>query len=184
MPAARLLRARRTCSLGSALDCMLVRSRRLELPRPFGHSDLNAARLPVPPRPHVMKYGSGWMPPPLARRAPLAKPPKGRNAAAALRNSVHNGTIPKDVFTIGGPTRYASRHAPDRRRHRLCAPAGRLQPTGPTGRAGARDGPDRLGSPHPVGSAGKRRGNPPGARDRGPDHPGSSTGETDRIRVS
>ena len=34
---------------------VLVRSRRLELPRPFGHSDLNAARLPVPPRPHVMK---------------------------------------------------------------------------------------------------------------------------------
>ena len=29
----------------------------LELPRPFGHSDLNAARLPVPPRPHVMKRG-------------------------------------------------------------------------------------------------------------------------------
>src|SRR3954470_8068120 len=35
----------------------LVRSRRLELPRPFGHSDLNAARLPVPPRPHVMSPG-------------------------------------------------------------------------------------------------------------------------------
>src|SRR5713101_7716306 len=30
----------------------LVRSRRLELPRSFPHSDLNAARLPVPPRPH------------------------------------------------------------------------------------------------------------------------------------
>ena len=30
----------------------LVRSRRLELPRPFGHNDLNVARLPVPPRPH------------------------------------------------------------------------------------------------------------------------------------
>src|SRR5258708_32240931 len=36
-------------------DFRLVRSRRLELQRPFGHSDLNAARLPVPPRPHVMK---------------------------------------------------------------------------------------------------------------------------------
>ena len=31
----------------------LVRSRRLELPRPFGHNDLNVARLPGPPRPHV-----------------------------------------------------------------------------------------------------------------------------------
>src|SRR3546814_9064855 len=30
----------------------LVRSRRLELPRGFPHSDLNAARLPIPPRPH------------------------------------------------------------------------------------------------------------------------------------
>ena len=35
-------------------DC-LVRSRRLELPRPFGHNDLNVARLPVPPRPHIEK---------------------------------------------------------------------------------------------------------------------------------
>src|SRR5581483_7775282 len=30
----------------------MVRSRRLELPRGLAHSDLNAARLPVPPRPH------------------------------------------------------------------------------------------------------------------------------------
>jgi hypothetical protein len=30
----------------------LVRSRRLELPRVLPHSDLNAARLPIPPRPH------------------------------------------------------------------------------------------------------------------------------------
>ena len=40
---------------------MMVRSRRLELPRPFGHNDLNVARLPVPPRPHIMmvRIGSG-----------------------------------------------------------------------------------------------------------------------------
>ena len=31
----------------------MVRSRRLELPRDLSHSDLNAARLPVPPRPHI-----------------------------------------------------------------------------------------------------------------------------------
>src|SRR5690554_1656374 len=30
----------------------MVRSRRLELPRELPHSDLNAARLPIPPRPH------------------------------------------------------------------------------------------------------------------------------------
>ena len=38
----------------------MVRSRRLELPRPFGHSDLNAARLPVPPRPHVHEKMDGF----------------------------------------------------------------------------------------------------------------------------
>ncbi len=32
---------------------MMVRSRRLELPRHFCHSDLNAARLPIPPRPQI-----------------------------------------------------------------------------------------------------------------------------------
>jgi hypothetical protein len=31
----------------------MVRSRRLELPRELPHSDLNAARLPIPPRPHM-----------------------------------------------------------------------------------------------------------------------------------
>ena len=35
----------------------LVRSRRLELPRELPHSDLNAARLPIPPRPHVLGVG-------------------------------------------------------------------------------------------------------------------------------
>lgn len=30
----------------------MVRSRRLELPQDLSHSDLNAARLPIPPRPH------------------------------------------------------------------------------------------------------------------------------------
>jgi len=39
---------------GQALNS-LVRSRRLELPRVFTHSDLNAARLPVPPRPLVIR---------------------------------------------------------------------------------------------------------------------------------
>ena len=31
----------------------LVRPRRLELPRVLPHSDLNAARLPIPPRPQL-----------------------------------------------------------------------------------------------------------------------------------
>ena len=30
----------------------MVRLRRLELPRGLAHSDLNAARLPIPPQPH------------------------------------------------------------------------------------------------------------------------------------
>ena len=33
-------------------ECEMVRLRRLELPRGLAHSDLNAARLPVPPQPH------------------------------------------------------------------------------------------------------------------------------------
>jgi hypothetical protein len=40
------------------MDC-LVRSRRLELPRAFAHNDLNVARLPVPPRPHIRKGRTG-----------------------------------------------------------------------------------------------------------------------------
>src|SRR5579875_3239007 len=59
----------------------MVRSRRLELPRPFGHSDLNAARLPVPPRPHVIAAGEG---PALAGAGPLAKPPGGCNGLPPL----------------------------------------------------------------------------------------------------
>src|SRR5204863_6245200 len=34
----------------------MVRSRRLELPQGFPHSDLNAARLPIPPRPHNLWF--------------------------------------------------------------------------------------------------------------------------------
>jgi site-specific DNA recombinase len=37
----------------------VVRSRRLELPRAFAHNDLNVARLPVPPRPHILAKGAG-----------------------------------------------------------------------------------------------------------------------------
>lgn len=32
---------------------IMVRTRRLELPRVLPHSDLNAARLPIPPRPQI-----------------------------------------------------------------------------------------------------------------------------------
>ena len=34
------------------LKSEMVRLRRLELPRELPHSDLNAARLPIPPQPH------------------------------------------------------------------------------------------------------------------------------------
>ena len=40
----------------------LVRSRRLELPRGFPHSDLNAARLPIPPRPRISLRQRKWLP--------------------------------------------------------------------------------------------------------------------------
>ncbi len=35
----------------------MVRSRRLELPLRLRNSDLNAARLPIPPRPHCLRLG-------------------------------------------------------------------------------------------------------------------------------
>ena len=34
----------------------MVRLRRLELPRVLPHSDLNAARLPIPPQPHTKDH--------------------------------------------------------------------------------------------------------------------------------
>ena len=36
-----------------SLDGLMVRPRRLELPRACAHNDLNVARLPIPPRPHA-----------------------------------------------------------------------------------------------------------------------------------
>ena len=39
--------------------CEMVRSRRLELPLRLRNSDLNAARLPIPPRPHCHRLGMG-----------------------------------------------------------------------------------------------------------------------------
>ena len=41
------------------LKCKMVRSRRLELPLRLRNSDLNAARLPIPPRPHCLRLGVG-----------------------------------------------------------------------------------------------------------------------------
>ena len=47
----------------------MVRSRRLELPPCFQDSDLNAARLPIPPRPHYVRHGpEGPRSRPLGRR--------------------------------------------------------------------------------------------------------------------
>jgi len=48
----------------------LVRPRRLELPRPFGHNDLNVARLPVPPWPHDQIVREAF---PSGRRGRLAQ---------------------------------------------------------------------------------------------------------------
>lgn len=46
-----------SCRGGSNLEVM-VRMRGLEPPRGCPHGDLNAARLPIPPHPHVMRRGS------------------------------------------------------------------------------------------------------------------------------
>ena len=79
----------------------MVRSRRLELPRPFGHSDLNAARLPIPPRPHVHgmcgrhRYRPG-------RRASS----KALRAAQCHSRRPKSGQILKELFTIRRWWRY------------------------------------------------------------------------------
>ena len=55
-PAANAKRPRCIAATGPFSPvCLLkmVRPRRLELPRAFAHNDLNVARLPIPPRPHI-----------------------------------------------------------------------------------------------------------------------------------
>ena len=68
---------------------VLVRSRRLELPRPFGHNDLNVARLPVPPRPHISRGTGGagtWQEPALSKGFdPMQHPMFMRVSFAALK---------------------------------------------------------------------------------------------------
>ena len=76
----------------------LVRSRRLELPRELPHSDLNAARLPIPPRPHC---------PDLVERS-LAAPAK-------LVKSKGTGASQKNAHILAQPS------SPRNRRHRLAA---------------------------------------------------------------
>jgi hypothetical protein len=87
----------------------MVRSRRLELPRPFGHSDLNAARLPVPPRPHVHEDGRLW-----CRRSGKARASikaLGRAQCRALRSLVD--TVLNALFAIGPAKRYGWREVDD-----------------------------------------------------------------------
>ena len=79
----------------------MVRSRRLELPRPFGHSDLNAARLPVPPRPHVHGLSGGIETAP-GRRASS----KALRAAQRCSASPKSGQVLNGLFTIAQVPRY------------------------------------------------------------------------------
>jgi len=88
---------------------MLVRSRRLELPRAFAHNDLNVARLPVPPRPHSRKSSACRSGAALGRARPLAKHvPAGNGHAPA-----HFGTLVNKPLTMSSRLRYARSH--DRR---------------------------------------------------------------------
>ena len=119
----------------------MVRSRRLELPRPFGHSDLNAARLPVPPRPHVMIIAGAGPAAATGKAARLAKPPEGRNAAMKTAELVHFGTKVNALFTFGETRRYGLRHVPRRRSppRRIAA----VRTSLPGGRDGKRAGHDQ-----------------------------------------
>ena len=93
-----------------------MRSRRLELPRPFGHSDLNAARLPVPPRPHVHGMFGGIRAAPGRRASSKALPGTQRQSFSPV-----TAQILKTVFTICPPPRYTGCHAASGRCcHRYC----------------------------------------------------------------
>lgn len=76
-----------------------MRSRRLELPRPFGHNDLNVARLPVPPRPHSGFRGRYALP--LGRSAPLAR---GHDARKSFDGLPENTAFTPAQLRIAGPT--------------------------------------------------------------------------------
>ena len=115
----------------------MVRSRRLELPRPFGHSDLNAARLPVPPRPHVMKRAGGdgrrhW------QGAASSKGPRGAQCRPC-GESVPSGQILRRSFTIAARRALRRPPCPARRRRdrRFGAPGAARSRCAPTVQATA-----------------------------------------------
>ena len=71
---------------GSEDVCLRVRMRGLEPPRPKGHTDLNRARLPIPPHPRGRSQSSGasGVPEPV----PASEPPprrRGRTTAPSRR---------------------------------------------------------------------------------------------------
>ena len=90
----------------------LVRPRRLELPRPFGHNDLNVARLPVPPWPHSHTTAGA---PAAGRSAPLAKPVAARNAPSARPFSALCN--PKSRFHGRRHAHWVCKYQPARWRH-------------------------------------------------------------------
>ncbi len=104
----------------------MVRSRRLELPRAFAHNDLNVARLPVPPRPHIAQGGQAR--PRLVGARHLATAPRPCKRAPR----------PCDGYSVGFPAELGeprgARHVGHRfvdrdalARRQACAwPAGRL----------------------------------------------------------
>ena len=164
---------------------VLVRSRRLELPRPFGHSDLNAARLPVPPRPHVMKIGRRSA---IAtgRARPLAKRPQARNAVPRTRFLPHIGTHLKTFFTMGQGARYVHCHAHSRsRRDCRSAPHGGPRRERERFSSSHRDGAGHFRSSAELRRRPERRERAPSAPD---DHPYSrcarTAGKAVRIRVT
>src|SRR3954453_10747421 len=85
------------CPLGG------VRERGVEPPRPFGHTDLNRARLPIPPL--AREARSGY---PTPRRPP--KPAAGDARAARGRHR----TARYDAWNAGPPNRCALLRAADR----------------------------------------------------------------------
>ena len=77
------------------LAIQMVRSRGLEPPRVLPHSDLNAARLPIPPRPHVLTWYGGR----------LAQPKsEGKRKMHADRNRMRRGALRPERGARTGPS--------------------------------------------------------------------------------
>ena len=100
-----------------------MRMRGLEPPRPYGHTDLNRARLPIPPHPRAVdssrrdRFGhAAWKPPSLARRHshhdPPSRTPLSPRTPAFCPSRAAGTAAPAHGETLRRGRRHASHSSP------------------------------------------------------------------------